>query len=75
MVSKNINSRLILTNGKPEKWDKLTLGASEESIDDVVGIVDFLGSSDVLSDSFFEDVSCAAFGDTEAWVSTWSCLI
>ena len=75
MVSKNINSRLILTNGKPEKWDKLTLGASEESIDDVFGIIDVLGNSDVFSNSFFEDVSCEAFGDTEAWVSTWSCLI
>jgi hypothetical protein len=27
------------------KWDKLTLGAKEVSIDDVVEIVDVLGSS------------------------------
>ena len=60
VVSKNINSRLILTNGDPEKWDKLTLGALEVSIDDVVGIVDVLGSDDVLS--FVEDVSCVPFG-------------
>ena len=71
MVSKNINSRLILTHGEREKWDKLTLGASEVSIDDVVVI------DDVFSDSFFEDVSCEAFEDAEPLVAeiTISCCL
>ena len=34
----------------------LTLGASEVSIQDVVGSVDVAGSDDVFSDSLFEDM-------------------
>ena len=68
MVSKNIKSRLIRINGESEKWDKLTLGASAASMDDVVGIVDVLES---------DDSSCLAFEETDvlvAGMSTWSGL-
>jgi hypothetical protein len=59
------------------KWDKLTLGAREVSIDDVVEIVDVLGSYKYFSDSFLEEASCKAFGAAEALVAemaSWSGL-